>query len=61
MNWVIMPKPGRPTNDPCKQYTIFLPKSVEKIIEPRGLESRSKRITQLIKIGEEHEKKRIAK
>ena len=48
---------GRPTSDPGKQYTVFLPKSIAKDIEPRGDESRSKRIFRLIQMGIATEKK----
>lgn len=52
-----MSKLGRPTEDPCKQYTVIFPKSIQKDIEPLGLESRSKRISHLVKLGIKQEKR----
>jgi len=57
MYCIYMSKTGRPTDDPCQQYSIFLPKSISKDVEPKGLESRSKRISHLVQIGIKYEKR----
>ncbi len=54
-------KRGRPTHDPGKQYTLFLPDSIAKYIEPLGDESRSKRIFRLIEMGIAEEKESLNK
>lgn len=55
--YINMSKIGRPTDDPCERYSVFLPKSISEDLKPRGLESKSKRISQLVQIGIKHEKK----
>ena len=51
-----MSKLGRPTNDPGERFSLFIPKSLSKYVAPRGLETKSKRIVQLIKMGIKCEK-----
>lgn len=51
-------KKGRPTNDPCGKYVVFIPESYSKIIKPQGLETRSKRICYLIMLGAKVEARR---
>lgn len=52
-----MSKLGRPTDDPCERHSVFIPKSISKDIAPKGLESQSKRIVELIKTGIKQEKR----
>lgn len=54
-----MSKIGRPTTDPCKQYSIIFPLSISKDLEPRGMESRSKRVSYLVKLGIQQEKRKF--
>ncbi len=52
-----MSKIGRPTDDPCTRYTVFIPKSIDNIVQPINSESKSKRIVNLIKKGIQEESK----
>jgi len=52
-----MSKMGRPTDDPCDRYVTFIPESISKDVQPKGLESQSKRILHLIQLGIVHEKR----
>lgn len=59
IHWLIvvfLGKLGRTTNDRCIQYTVLFPESISKDIQPLGMESRSKRITYLVKEGLKHQK-----
>ena len=51
-----MSKIGRPTDDPCDRYVTYIPKSISKDVEPKGLESKSKRISNLVQLGIKQEK-----
>jgi len=51
-----MSKLGRPTDDPCERYVVFIPKSYSKDVAPKGLESKSKRISHLVQLGIKQEK-----
>jgi len=46
-----MERIGRPTKDPTVRYTVHVPKSLVKYVQPQGLESYSARIKYLIKLG----------
>ncbi len=56
-----MSKLGRPTTNPGRLYSVFLPNSISDDIEPIGDESRSKRIFRLIEMGIVVDKRRRKK
>ncbi len=52
-----MKEMARPTDDPCERYVTFIPESISKAVQPKGLESQSKRILHLIELGLLQEKR----